>query len=768
MILNQNKMRLRTLILVAFVSIVSACAEKPFEVEQPQETGTLSIQIEPEIRVDNATKAVSGSPDVNEFKVEIYKYANQGLLRLYRDSYENTVGKTISLNAADYMVHARHGDSLGVGFNAIYYAAQANLTVQPHTNEVVRLEAKMANAKVAVVYGDDLKYDWPEYYAKVKCTTKGGRKRSLQFSQNETRAGYMPAGQFVVELYIKVGEDWMYYHTPEMAVQPNDFITFNVDTEKADGSVTLSATIDNGVEVVEKNVEVSSGWLPKDAPVINTVDNVGNDFSNKTYSLIEAANSNLSGLKANIVAPGLINHCYLEVTSDYLRAQGVPEEVDLAADLDPSVEEVLKAVGLKWMTKSGQRLGYVDFTGIANWIEQQVCDPSNLFSATFSLRVEDQRQAMGEAQTEPITFEQGNPEFELYDIPTYNCWAKRIDNVSTYITSGNPDALSVEYKKASAGDDAWAMCVAGAGSETNVMIYDVAGLEPSTEYMFRARYNGNPLTQVVKTATTEAALQIDNSDFETWATEKYAYQYYEKSWLSGSWKNATRNWFLPFSSGSKWWDVNSAVTMPKKQATPEYQTYKVFPCVSYSTDTPSGNGKSAQVACIYVCNYATSSTLGDDLLGGAGSLIYGVSVWSIKAAGEIFIGSADESGNHLTEGHEFSSRPNKIRFQYKYVPYGDETFQVTAWIKGTSGEKIAVAETKSGSSSSDWASYDLNFNYTKLNEKAAQIYVMFRASSKANPEIGIKTGSSIEMAGTSEGCHMGSLLKVDNLELIYE
>jgi hypothetical protein len=184
MILNQNKMRLRTLILVAIVSIVSACAEKPFEVEQPQETCTLSIQIEPEICVGNATKAVSGGPDVNEFKVEIYKYADQGLLRLYRDSYENTVGKQISLNAADYMVHARHGDSLGVGFNAIYYAAQANLTVHPQTNEVVRLEAKMANAKVAVVYGDDLKYDWPEYYAKVKCTTKGGRKRSLQFSQN--------------------------------------------------------------------------------------------------------------------------------------------------------------------------------------------------------------------------------------------------------------------------------------------------------------------------------------------------------------------------------------------------------------------------------------------------------------------------------------------------------------------------------------------------------------------------------------------------------
>ena len=261
-------MRLRTLILVGIVCMTSACSEAAFDGSQPQQTGTLSVQMESEISVDNATKAVSGTPD---FKIEIYKYASQGLVRLYRDTYENTVDKKIALNAADYMVHARHGDSLGVGFTAIYYAARANLTVHPQTDEVVRLEAKMANAKVAVKYGDNLKYDWPEYYAKVKCTTKGGRKRNLQFSQTETRAGYMPSGQFVVELYIKVGEDWMYYHSPEMTINPNDFVTFNVETEKANGTLNLTATVDNGVDVIEKSYELSSAWLPKDAPVIKTV-----------------------------------------------------------------------------------------------------------------------------------------------------------------------------------------------------------------------------------------------------------------------------------------------------------------------------------------------------------------------------------------------------------------------------------------------------------------------------------------------------------------
>jgi hypothetical protein len=174
------------------------------------------------------------------------------------------------------------------------------------------------------------------------------------------------------------------------------------------------------------------------------------------------------------------------------------------------------------------------------------------------------------------------------------------------------------------------------------------------------------------------------------------------------------------------------------------------------------------MACIFVCNYATSGTKGDDAAGSAGALIYGVDLWSAMAAGEIFIGTSDAYGGREREGHEFHSRPDKISFQYKYAPYGSETFQVSAWILGTSGDEIASAETTSGPSSSSWATYNLNFEYSNVDEKAAVIYIMFRASSKSNAEIGIKTGQTINMAGTNYGCHMGSLLKVDNMKLIYE
>ena len=731
------------MILVGIVCMTSACSEAAFDGSQPQQTGTLSVQMESEICVDNATKAVSGTPDVKDFKVEIYKYASQGLVRLYRDTYENTVDKKIALNAADYMVHARYGDSLGVGFTAIYYAARANLTVHPQTDEVVRLEAKMANAKVAVKYGDNLKYDWPEYYAKVKCTTKGGRKRNLQFSQAETRAGYMPSGQFVVELYIKVGEDWMYYHSPEMTINPNDFVTFNVETEKANGTLNLTATVDNGVDVIEKSYELSSAWLPKDAPVIKTLDANGNDFTNKTYSIIEAEDKSRSDLKADIVAPGLVDHCYLEVTSDYLKALGVPEVVDLAADMNPAVKSALESVGLKWLVIKGQRLGYVDFSGVSKWLVNQVCNPDNLFGATFSITVKDQRQAMGETQSAPITFNQNKPVFEFYDIPSYNCWAWQIKNISTYITAGNPKVLVLEYKKSSENDSAWKVLdpIDNAPGNT-AKIYNLLKTAPGTTYNFRLTYNGNPLTQILKSATTESAAQIPNYNFSQWSQFSHVFDPAGPEWLGGA--STTYTWHRPYS-GTKVWDINAKVSMPSEGEGWTNPNVKCFPCAGRSTSCQTGS-YSALLMVVSVGTWNTNDTAP-----------------GTKYTGELFIGSANDSGSPTYGKVSLTSRPSAVKVVYKYAPQGSEKFSMNFDLYSGS-TKLATLSAE-GSAASDWSELILPLSYTSSTQKATDVAVRFKASTSASD---VKVKTQVEYGGGTYTAHVGSQLRIDRVELIYE
>ena len=90
-----------------------------------------------------------------------------------------------------------------------------------------------------------------------------------------------------------------------------------------------------------------------------------------------------------------IAHCYLDIESGYLqKALGKPEasfRIDLAS-VDGADAEILKANGFRWMrSMSGQRLAYVDFTGVARMLAGRVYDAGNPFSASISITVEDMR-----------------------------------------------------------------------------------------------------------------------------------------------------------------------------------------------------------------------------------------------------------------------------------------------------------------------------------------------------------------------------------------
>ena len=749
MILNQTKMRLRTAILVfSAMLMASACSTSRLEESESDQVGYVSVELAPEIVVTGDTKAAVYGPDVNDFTIEFFKYTGSGLLRLYRDTYANTVGQKIPFNAADYKVHARYGDSLGVGFNAAYYAVEQTFPVRPQTEETINLEAKFANVKVAVEYGDNLKFDWEEFYVKVKCTTKGGRKRHLQFSQTETRAGYLPAGAFVVELYIKVNGEWMYYHSPELDAQPADFITFNIETEKAQSQVKIIARIDDGLDVLEKSIDVSSSWLPQDAPSIRMLDINGRNFGNQTFNVVEAGNVVRSDLKADIIAPGVINHCYLDIKSEYLQRLGVPGIVDLATDLDPSVEAALKSIGLKWMKgMKGQRLGYVDFSGITKWLNDIVCDSNNMFKADFSINVIDQRQAVGECVSAPVSFLQLKPEFELYDIPSYNCWATRIEKITAWLIVGNPDAFKVEYRKYTDGEDAWREVTPG----TNTDVYTITGLSPSTLYEVRARYNNNPKTEIRVYPKTESAPQVGNNGFE-----QHTYEIFNFS-INWTTSKGSRVWYQPYRSGETdpWWAVNSTATLDK-EFWAGYWYYKCFPTVCMTRDNVYAGSRSIIVASIAIHDSGSEVTSGD------------------AVTGKLYIGKADNSGEHvnkvISEGHSFSSRPNSMSFYHKF-DYHDSPFRADIRLYNGATEIASGSYTSGSSDVSSWTEVTVPLNYRYTDRKADKIYISFVSSSTdstGSRSIKLNVVNTNGSSSTTENIHAGNIVWLDEVVLNYE
>ena len=668
-----------------------------------------------------------------EFIVEIFK--TDGNVRLYRDTYANTENKAIKLNGGDYRLVASHGDPDGCGFDAPYYMGEEMFTVHAQTHEEVHVTAKLANVKVAVEFGEHLVLDYPEHYAVVR----SDKDCSLEFSAGEERTGYMPAGNLSLELYAKIDGEWKYYASEPEEYSPNDFVTFHVDTKEGEGSLSLNIKVDDSVELVEKEVEIPQSMLPKEAPKMTF-----NGFGDADVIEVVEAGETPESLKIDIVADAGIRHCILHINSEYLDRIGVPAEIDLVT-VEENVAELLKDNGFDWRgVMQGQRLAYIDLTGVAEKLASEVYDDANPFKAEISFEIEDSNEKKS-AESQSVTIAALKPEFSFSAVQT-DAWARSIRGMEISYANLNPAVLKLQYKAAADGE--WQDAGLSSDSGSVLSFNNISGLTPETEYQLRAIYNGNEAAAVQTSLTTEAAAQVGNSGFEEWQTSEFKFTY-DIPFIGGE---HNIDWYHPWSSEETdiWWAVNSRKTMPSSTSIiSDNWNWVRFPTVAYTTESCQGS-HAAVVYSVNVGDWLTSAALVGD-----------------RVAGELFIGTADDSGNHSSEGHSFASRPDSLCFMYKYESNGGETFSVHAELYSEDGTVIATASTDSGSASSSWLRFSLPFQYTDKDRKAAKIYMSFKSTSASRPSV---TGNKvITIADNAQYTgNFGSMLYLDDLQLVYE
>ena len=668
-----------------------------------------------------------------EFIVEIFK--TDGNVRLYRDTYANTENKAIKLNGGDYRLVASHGDPDGCGFDAPYYMGEEMFTVHAQTHEEVHVTAKLANVKVAVEFGEHLVLDYPEHYAVVR----SDKDCSLEFSAGEERTGYMPAGNLSLELYAKIDGEWKYYASEPEEYSPNDFVTFHVDTKEGEGSLSLNIKVDDSVELVEKEVEIPQLMLPKEAPKMTF-----NGFGDSDVIEVVEAGATPESLKIDIVADAGIGHCILHINSEYLARIGVPAEIDLVS-VEENVAELLKDNGFDWRgIMQGQRLAYIDLTGVAEKLASEVYDDGNPFKAEISFEIEDSNGKKS-AESQSVTIAALKPEFSFSAVQT-DAWAKSIRGMEISYANLNPAVLKLQYKAAADGE--WRDAGLSSDSGSVLSFNNISGLTPETEYQLRAIYNGNEASAIQTALTTEAAAQVGNSGFEEWQTSEFKFTY-DIPFIGGE---HNIDWYHPWSSEETdiWWAVNSRKTMPSSTSiVSDNWNWVRFPTVAYTTESCQGS-HAAVVYSVNVGDWLTSAALVGD-----------------RVAGELFIGTADDSGNHSSEGHSFASRPDSLCFMYKYESNGGETFSVHAELYSEDGTVIATASTDSGSASSSWLRFSLPFQYADTARNAAKIYMSFKSTSASRPSV---TGNKvITIADNAQYTgNFGSMLYLDDLQLVYE
>lgn len=285
------------------------------------------------------------------------------------------------------------------------------------------------------------------------------------------------------------------------------------------------------------------------------------------------------------------------------------------------------------------------------------------------------------------------------------------------------------YRKSS--DSEWTTFSDGVTVNGGAFSATITGLEPSTEYVVKASAGGMEGAEV--SFTTEAAIQVENMDFENWIKEG-------KSWFPN----------LDLSDAHYFWDTGNkgANTLSEKNPTTPEESVVI-------------SGKSAKMA--------STAVLG------------------IFAAGNIYTGkyvSTTGVGARLDFGVPFTSRPTGLKGYYYYTPGvvdkaddshsyllgQNDTCHIYAvladWgapfpLNTTTGELldldnnsgiIAIASLKDGKGTDGFVEFNIEFDYRSLERKPTHILIVASASMFGD----YFTGST------------SSVLYADEFELTYE
>lgn len=883
-------MRRKFLLLFGFAAVaVASCTQDRISDPTEEITAEVVFSLETEGMASQSKASVEVAvPKPDDLTVEIFKKTDLEDVRLFRDTYGKIKDKPVKLNCADYRMLAFYGDSLAAGEDMPYYEGIADFRLDPENRQVgVSAVARAANVRVSIEYGENLINDYSEYYSAIKCVTPSGRKRSVEFYQDEVgKKAFLPVGAITYELYAKVDGEWKYYPATAVQAVKGDDIVFKVETKRLTGQQGITVTIGQA-EKQEYTYDVPASMLPQAAPEIST----------DMPQLLEMYEGDavVDNMKMDLVVDGTIKECWLSIDSPYLAALGVPEKVDLASEyLLPRVKDALEDIGLRWMrSMGGKRFAYIDFTGISRFMGTTPCDPHNLFDADFSVEVVDSRHNpdqtdhYGIVKSKTYTFTQLIPEpsivvsgFEsgqiqvlegsgatadglkavitargnfghcyldinspyllamgvparvdlvnidvatanrlkdvgitwpvdiaeltaaeidfsgiveymdnamyssskgeqfakfalsienevsdgvtasnavsnvgsfAYKVPSLsvstiqnkNVWARWIKDFNATVTGGLIDDLKLQY---STDGSTWNDISENLTTQDTRVSCSALSAVPGTTYTIRAIYHGNPdLQKTFNQVTTESAQQIPNSNFESWTQNTHTFKPYGSGWIGGDPKDYI--WHSPYVSGVRVWDLNAKKSMPSSDTGWSDFNVKCFPCAGRSTDACQGSYS----ALIFVVNIGSTNTMSE--------------ARGTDYVGELMIGGADGSGNLTAGTVPFTSRPSKLRINYKYEAYGSESFLANVVLTNGSAT-IASGAITDGANSPSWTSRDIPLNYTTDSTKPTAVHVSFKATNASDP--GVNTNSSIEYNGNEESGLFGSRLRIDNLEFIYE
>ena len=423
---------------------------------------------------------------------------------------------------------------------------------------------------------------------------------------------------------------------------------------------------------------------------------------------------------------------------------------------------MIRAYGISWsMEKGFDKYGIVDFKELSKKI-RVVGDNENKFKVIIT-------DVKGQKVETDFSFNITEASVSMNSIPDYDMWANK---AYVELTTNVEDASLFKFESMSSDASSVLSTITSSlvSRTDNISRFELTGLTPGTSYLIRANYcNGFKYT-AEKSCTTEAAQQLVNGDMESWSNDKYTTYGQGSIYL----------YYPGASSSDKIWCTKNPLTMDgvsggtSSGTTNQRTAYRWNSCTIPTADAVSGNA-------------AEIRTMGLSTVGLGGTDVGSGLFWGTKAvedavkknyriyAGVLYTGTADiaAGAESLKEsGVSHSSRPQSLKFNYKYAPFNGDNCKIYAKLYNSNGEVIASTEEYSSSSSvTNYKELTLNFNYSTLTSKAAALFVIFQSGVNEGVnerwEYVTAVDGSYNANPWSLDTFVGSVLKVDNITLNY-
>lgn len=743
----------RLYLAIPLALAIAACSRENPGDPASADVGFVRISLGQE-DISVTTKAESGLPSLEDFEVEIY---NSRALRLYRQPYSVAKEDVIRLNAGEYRLVAHHGDSLGAGFDKAYYLADQPFTVHGFVEngreyDEVSAVARLSNVRMGVEFSENFSRFYTDWWAVARHVRY--TKKKVTFKKTETRQGYLPGGEIYLEIYARmddfvdpvsgqVKDTTVYYKSQPVEYEPNDAVTFHVNTGSRYGDLNVTIDVDRSVEDIVLDQVVPSDALPAQDPYFSMNGDTSGSYS---YSYIVGLAGTISGqtLSMDISPLTTFASAILHTESAYLTLG----DIDLVAPT-ATQQAALAAAGIDYLIPDSYPVAYVNFDALIQQLSSQVVvsgtDPVQV--ARFTVTLTDGRGRSVSAQY----VVNATPIHAQFSVSNTDIWGWKMVAPKMHIQCSEPIPEGTDFKLQWSQDQAnWSAGVAPVStSGYDYTFPNATSLQPGKAVYFRCLVNGNAdILPERGSFTTESAQQIDNNGFEQYTQKTTKTEVAVVSDFTVTW------WQLFSNSNNKWWASNATQGIEDEKVATAVQDYKTYPPVALIT-SGAYSGKSAMLVTLWT--------------GTTSSHVWGLTGTKHHYYGEIFLGQSNEgqqeNWSRTSEGHSFSSRPGKLSFWYKFDPNKSAAFYVNIEVLDAQGNVIGSATKNDVTNAvSSWTQCIMPITYNATNKKAASLRLTFRSSADGSEEHRKITVNTIS---GDHDIFAGSILYLDNVELVY-